>query len=116
MEAFIIGMPIGLAVALLVSFFKNDSIYFNTNRYKIKSNDDIVPVEFKVIKIEDDTTQYEEEKFSKPLCKYTIENYFFFKTKGKRFIHNEYVFWDEPNKYKIGDVLTLSNIKELCKK
>lgn len=116
MEAFVLGILTVLVIALLVSFFKNDSIYFNTNRYKIKSNDDIVPVEFKVIKIEDDTTQYEEEKFSKPLCKYTILTSFFFKTKTRNYIHNEYIFWDEPNKYNIGDVLTLSNIKESCKK
>ena len=116
MEAFIIGMSIGLIVMSLVLFFKNDNIYFNTNRYETNSNDDIVPIVFRVIKIEDATTQYEEGKFSKSLCKYTIENYFFFKTKAKQFIHNEYIFWDEPDKYKIGDVLTLTNVKELCKK
>lgn len=108
MEAFIIGILIGLIIMSLVLFFKNDNEYFNTNRYETDSNDDIVPVVFKVIKIEDATTQYEEERFSKSLCKYTIENYFFFKTNDKRFIYNEYVFWDEPNKYKIGDVLTLT--------
>ena len=30
------------------------------------------------------------------------------KSKAKQFIHNEYIFWDEPNKYNIGDVLTLT--------
>lgn len=108
MEAFIIGILIGLIIMFLVLFFKNDNEYFNTNRYETDSNDDIIPVVFKVVKIEDATTQYEEERFSKSLCKYTIENYFFFKTKAKQFIYNQYVFWDEPNKYNIGDVLTLT--------
>lgn len=108
METLIVGILIGLIIIFLVLFFKNDSVYFNTNRYKIKSNNDIVPVEFKVIKIENDATQYEKEKFSKPLCKYTILTSFFFKTKTRNYIHNEYVFWDEPNKYNIGDVLTLT--------
>ena len=34
------------------------------------------------------------------------------KAKDKNFINEKYVFWDEPEKYKVGDILTLTNIKQ----
>lgn len=115
MEAFIIGILIGLIVILLVSFFKDDNKYFNANRFKAGSESEIVPIHFHVIKIEESDTQYDESCISKKLWKYTVETHFFFK-KDKKFIYDEYVFWDEPERYKVGDVLTLSNIKEPYKK
>lgn len=110
MESFIVGIPIGLIVVFLVSFFKNDNKYFNTNRFKAGSKSEIVPIRFYVIKIEESETQYDESCISKKLWKYTVEIHFFFK-KDKKFIYEKYVFWDEPEKYKVGDVLTLSNTK-----
>lgn len=84
--------------------------YFNANRFKAGSKTEIVPINFYVTKIEDSETQYDESCISKKLWKYTVETHFFFK-KDKKFIYDKYVFWDEPEKYKVGDVLTLSNIK-----
>lgn len=108
MEVFIIGILIwiGLIVILFVSSFKINSIYFNTNRFKTGSECEIVPICFYVIKVEESETQYNESCVSKKLWKYTIVNHFFFK-KNKKFIYNKYIFWDEPNKYNVGDILTI---------
>ena len=96
---------------IVISVTHDNKNYFNTNRFKAGSKSEIVPIRFYVTKIEDSETQYDESCISKKLWKYTIENHFFFK-KDKKFIYEKYVFWDEPEKYKVGDVLTLSNIKQ----
>lgn len=96
---------------ILISVIQNNTTYFNTNRFKPGSKSEIVPIHFYVIKIEESETQYDESCLSKKLWKYTVDNHFFFK-KGRKFIYEKYVFWDEPEKYKVGDVLTLSNIKQ----
>ena len=95
---------------IVISVTYDDKNYFNTNRFKAGSKNEIVPINFYVIKIEDSETQYDESCISKKLWKYTVETHFFFK-KDKKFIYDKYIFWDEPEKYKVGDVLTLSNIK-----
>ena len=98
-------------ILLIVIVTHDNRTYFNANRFKAGSKSEIVPIRFYVTKIEESETQYDESCLSKKLWKYTVENHFFFK-KDKKFIYDKYVFWDEPEKYKVGDVLTLSNIKQ----
>ena len=98
-------------VLILINVTHDNKNYFNANRFKQGSKSEIVPIRFYVTKIENSETQYDEACISKNLWKYTVDNHFFFK-KDKKFIHEEYVFWDEPEKYKVGDVLTLTNIKQ----
>ncbi|MBO6273834.1 hypothetical protein J6O48_13840 [bacterium] len=95
---------------ILINVTYDRRTYFNANRFKVGSKSEIVPIRFDVIKIEESETQYKESCLSKKLWKYTVVNHFFFE-EDKKFIHEKYVFWDEPEKYKVGDVLTLSNIK-----
>ena len=96
---------------IVINIIQSKQTYFNTNRFKAGSKNEIVPINFYVIKIEDSETQYDESCISKKLWKYTVETHFFFK-KDKKFIYDKYIFWDEPEKYKVGDVLTLLNIKQ----
>lgn len=106
------GILLGfLITAVIYALFTKNVRYFNTNRFKRGYKNEIIPIEFSVIKIEDDFTQYEDERIRKSLWKYTVETCFFLK-KDKNFINEKYVFWDEPEKYKVGDILTLSNIKQ----
>lgn len=95
----------------IINFFYNETRYFNANRFKNSIENKIIPIEFRVIKVEDGFTQYEDERIRKSLWKYTVETCFFLR-KGKNFINNKYIFWDEPEKYKVGDILTLTNIKQ----
>ncbi len=109
------GIFLGFSITVFIcSQFITNVRYFNANRFKCssKDKDKIVPIEFHVVKIEKASTQYEESVISKPLWKYTVECYFFFKTNDKKFINDKYIFWDEPEKYKVGDILTLTNIKQ----
>lgn len=109
---FIIYVLVTIFIVLIfINVVRDKSTYFNANRFKAGSKSEIIPIHFYVAKIEDSETQYDESCVSKKLWKYTIENHFFFK-KDKKFIYEKYVFWDEPEKYKVGDVLTLSNIKQ----
>lgn len=108
----IIGILTITCISLsILNFFYKEIRYFNTNRFKRGCKNEIIPIEFSVIKIEDGFTQYEDERIRKYLWKYTVETCFFFK-KDKNFINEKYVFWDEPEKYKVGDILTLTNIKQ----
>lgn len=103
------ALMIGLTV---LNFLYKETRYFNANRFKNSVEDKILPIEFRVIKIEEDFTQFEDEHSTlKPLWKYTVETCFFLR-KDKNFINEKYVFWDEPEKYKVGDILTLINIKQ----
>lgn len=104
-------VAVAFILVILINVTQDKVRYFNTNRFKQGSKSEIVPICFYVIKIEDSETQYDESCVSKNLWKYTIENHFFLK-KDRKFIYEKYVFWDEPEKYKVGDVLTLSNIKQ----
>lgn len=101
-------LMIGITV---LNILYKETRYFNANRFKYSVDNEIVPIEFRVIKVEEDFTQYEDERIRKSLWKYTIEICFFLR-KGKNFINNKYIFWDEPEKYKVGDILTLTNIKQ----
>lgn len=96
---------------IVISVIYDKVHYFNANRFKAGSKSEIVPICFYVTKIEDSETQYDVSCISKKLWRYTVETHFFLK-KDKKYIHKEYVFWDEPEKYKVGDILTLSNIKQ----
>ena len=97
---------------LIINFSYREIRYFNANRFKNGYKDKIVPIEFCVIKVEEDRTQFENEHpIQKTLWKYTIGCHFFLKTNNKKFIYDKYIFWDEPEKYKVGDILTLTNIK-----
>lgn len=109
---FIIIFVVTVFVLLIIIEIAHDKeTYFNANRFKPGSKTEIVPINFYVVKIEDSETQYDESCVFKKLWKYTVEIHFFFK-KDKEFIYDKYVFWDEPEKYKVGDVLTLSNINQ----
>lgn len=102
------ALIIGLTV---LNFYYKETRYFNTNRFRNSVVDEIVPIEFRVIKVEEGLTQFENERpIQKPLWKYTVETCFFLR-KSKNFINEKYVFWDKPEKYKVGDILTLVNIK-----
>lgn len=106
---FLGGIFLGfLITAVIYALFTKNVRYFNTNRFKRGYKDMIVPIEFRVIKIEEGFTQYENERpIQNSLWKYTVETCFFLK-KDKNFINEKYVFWDEPEKYKVGDILTLT--------
>ena len=113
---FLGGILLGLLItAVIYALFAKNLRYFNTNRFKCGSKDKIVPILFHVEKIEEACTQYEESIISKPLWKYTIGCHFFLKANNKQFIYDKYIFWDEPEKYKIGDILTLSQFETLNK-
>lgn len=73
-------------------------------------------VSFRVEKIEQAETQYEEGRMSINLWKYTATSCFFGKTKHNDFVYNIYVFYGPPHKYNIGDILTLTKIEKTCKK
>ena len=102
------ALMIGLTV---LNFHYKETRYFNANRFKNTVENEIVPIKFYVKKIEEDSTQFEDGRIQKPLWKYTVDCHFFLR-KGKNFIHEKYIFWDEPEKYKVGDILTLTNIKQ----
>lgn len=107
---FLIGTALMIGVTVL-NFVYKETRYFNANRFKNSVEAEIIPIEFRVIKVEDGFTQYENEHpIRKPLWKYTVETCFFLR-KGKNFINEKYVFWDDPEKYKVGDILTLDTIK-----
>lgn len=99
---------IGLSI---LNFFYKEPRFFNTNRFKRGYKNEIIPIEFRVIKVEASFTQYEDGRIQKSLWKYTVETCFF-RRKGKNFINEKYMFWDDPEKYKVGDILTLTNIKQ----
>jgi hypothetical protein len=108
---FLIGTALMIGVTVL-NFVYKETRYFNANRFKNSVEDKIVPIEFRVIKVEEGFTQIENEHpIHKPLWKYTVETCFFLR-KGKNFINEKYVFWDDPEKYKVGDILTLDTIKQ----
>jgi len=109
---FIVAAFLYTVCILFLLMNNNRTLYFNTNRFKAGSKSEIVPIHFYVINIEESEIQYDESYLSKKLWKYTVNNHFFLKKDGKKYINEEYVFWDEPEKYKVGDVLTLSNIKQ----
>lgn len=106
----VVALTLSICVSIL-NYFYRETRYFNTNRFRNSVDNEIVPIKFYVKKIEEDFTQYEDGCIRKPLWKYTVECFFFFK-KDKNFIVDKYVFWDEPEKYKVGDILTLTNIKQ----
>lgn len=98
-----------LIIYACYTFFKTDN-RLNSNA---KGQTD---VSFKAEKIEKAETQYEEGHMSIGLWKYTVSNCFFGKAKHKDFVYNTYVFYDQPHKYNIGDILTLTKIEKTCKK
>lgn len=76
-------------------------IYFNSCAYKIGS-DNFLP-EFMVIKIEKS-----EDVDGRPIAKYTVRNYFFAKKNNKSFKYQTFYFYDEINKYAIGQKIRLN--------
>ena len=98
-----------LTTYVCYTFFKTD------NRLNSNVNGQ-TDVSFRVEKIEEAETQYEEGHMSFNLWKYTAISSFFGKSKHRDFVYNTYVFYDQPHKYNIGDILTLTKIEKTCKK
>lgn len=98
-----------LIVYICFTFLKTD------NRLNSNVNGQ-TDVSFRVEKIEEAETQYEEGHMSFNLWKYTAISSFFGKSKHRDFVYNTYVFYGPPHKYNIGDILTLTKIEKTCKK
>lgn len=98
-----------LTICVCYTFFKTDN---RLNSNVIGQTD----VSFRVEKIEEAETQYEEGRMSIGLWKYTATSCFFGKSKHNDFVYNIYVFYGPPHKYDIGDILTLTKIEKTCKK
>lgn len=93
---FAIGLVAGISLAVN---YKKD-IYFNSWVYK-KESENFLP-EFMVIKIEKS-----EDIDGRLIAKYTVRNYFFSKKNNKSFKYQTFYFYDEMNKYIIGQKLRL---------
>lgn len=90
---------LGLIIGTFAIKYKKD-IYFNSCAYKIES-DNFLP-EFMVINIEKS-----EDVDGRPIAKYTVRNYFFAKKNNKSFKYQTFYFYDEINKYSIGQKIRL---------
>ena len=88
-----------IAVSVAVSIILNRTYYFNSNVDSPKGLD--LP-EFKVVEIKEAySTEF------KPVAEYTVVNSFFKRKDAKGWVYRKYKFYDEPGKFKIGDILTL---------
>ena len=95
----IITFILCVAVSIIVATVLNKTTYFNSNVDSPKGLD--LP-EFKVVEIKEAySTEY------KTVAEYTVVNCFFKRKNARGWIYRKYKFYDEPNRYKIGDKLTL---------
>lgn len=85
---------------ILIAAITKEKIHFNANTDKIKD------VMFVVVKIEQCISSEPNKLF---IAKYTVENTFFSRKNAEGYKCQTFYFYDEQNKYKIGDVLILCN-------
>ena len=95
---YIIGFLIGIIAVLLVAIVQSNHRYFNS---KVASPKGLDLPEFKVTKIKE---AYSTEL--KTIAEYTVTNCFFKRKGGRGWHYVQYKFYDEIDKYKIGDVIT----------
>ena len=96
----IITFAIGFVAGILLAINYKKNIYFNSCAYKIE-NVNFLP-EFMVVKIEES-----EDIDGRLIAKYTIRNYFFAKKNNKAFKYQTFYFYDNRDKYVIGQKLRL---------
>lgn len=83
---------------------KHKKFWFNGKQHDSYSNNTMVKqVEFEVDRI--DTSFNEQDK---KIAKYTVSCFFFGKKNNKDWRYNEFVFFDDMDKYHVGDRLTLT--------
>lgn len=95
----ILTFIICVAVSIIVAAILNRTYCFNSN---VDSPKGISIPEFEVIEI---SKHYSTDL--KSIAKYTVINSYFKRKNARGFVYRKYEFYDEPGKYKIGDMLTL---------
>ena len=95
MVCWVCGLYVGKIINTLCL---NSRVYFPTT-------DGVNPVKFSIIKIEEafDTK-------GNSIAKYTVDVHFFAKENCKDWKYNKLYFYDDVNKYKLGDILTFDRM------
>ena len=99
-EIFCMVIMLVFLLLILIAAFAKEKIHFNANTDKIKD------VMFVVVKIEQCISNKPNNLF---IAKYTVENSFFSRNNAEGYKCQTFYFYDEQNKYKIGDTLILCN-------
>lgn len=95
----ILSVVFSIAFSIAINALLDGTFCFNANVDYPKGLN--LP-EFKVIEIK--------EAYStgfKQVAEYTVVNCFFKRKNARGWVYRKYKFYDEPGKYKIGDILTL---------
>lgn len=96
----IVTFIIGLVVGILLAVNCKKDIYFNSWAYERESYS-FLP-EFMVVKIEESS-----DINGRSIAKYTIRNYFYSKKNNKGFKYQTFYFYDQIDKYVVGQKLRL---------